>query len=242
MTDFQSGHFARPSRSGSFSSTTSIYTSPLNLSSSPPSTTSTTSTSEGHNGRKEKRQPSITPRKFKRFFTPRSSRNPMTSSSARVFSDITRSINNRNGVRSNPLRPSSNNFIYGDGSPFISRDMKRRKLLHSPKSSPEPSIMDKNSQIRALSPSADQDLIPDTDSPSPSASLASSYTVTGTMPDHRKQECTIGDVVDSRVRAIRTLPDQGIAGQLLQLNFGSRQMLGPRSIIADLGKLHTSSK
>lgn len=80
----------------------------------------------GTNGRKERRQPSVTPRKFKKFFTPRS-HGTIGGDSRHALHDITRPANNRNGVQSSPLRPFAD--LPRSNGPVHSSN-KRRKLVH----------------------------------------------------------------------------------------------------------------
>ena len=90
--------------------------------------------SYGHNGRKERRNPSITPKKFSRFFTPRSqmSREP----SRRVFNDITAPSNNRRAFLSSPIQFCSI-AEKGDIPSTYPRDLKRRKLFYLPDETPD---------------------------------------------------------------------------------------------------------
>lgn len=84
--------------------------------------------------RRERRDPSITPRKFRRFFTPRSLEGPQLRSRM-IFNDITAPALNRNTM-SSPLRPSRGPAI--ESSPVeFTRDLKRRKIFHTPETSPE---------------------------------------------------------------------------------------------------------
>jgi hypothetical protein len=92
--------------------------------------------SYGQNGRKERRNPSITPRKFNRFFTPRSQGSTHSSSGRQVLNDITAPFNNRRGVLSSPIRFRS--IAEKDDNPStFPRDLKRRKLLHTPEDTPD---------------------------------------------------------------------------------------------------------
>ncbi|KAG0648899.1 Cell division cycle cdt2 [Hyphodiscus hymeniophilus] len=83
----------------------------------------------GQSGRKERRQPSITPKKFSRFFTPRSL---LPKGPARqILNDITSPSNNRRGVLSSPIQ--FNGRVDRDDNPStFPRGLKRRKLLHTP--------------------------------------------------------------------------------------------------------------
>lgn len=96
--------------------------------------------------RKVKRQPSITPRKFTRFFTPRSHGSLLSKSSRRALFDITMPSNNHSGAQSSPLRPTSNSLA-GENSPTtFTREMKRRKLIHRPSLSPDNAECSKQSE------------------------------------------------------------------------------------------------
>lgn len=86
---------------------------------------------------KERRNPSITPRKFQRFFTPRS-RVPLQPSAARkALRDLAAPALNRCQTPSSPLKPLSED--HGDQESFLPqtlRSAKRRKTQHTPESSP----------------------------------------------------------------------------------------------------------
>ena len=80
---------------------------------------------------KERRQPSITPRKFRRFFTPRSRVSSQPSAARRALRDLTAQALNGSPLGSSPLKESSD----VDGSTAASqnlRDAKRRKMHHTP--------------------------------------------------------------------------------------------------------------
>ncbi|RDW94812.1 hypothetical protein BP5796_00575 [Coleophoma crateriformis] len=82
-------------------------------------------------GRKERRDPSITPRKFTRFFTPRSHGNLKPSSARQALYDITAPANNRNGVQSSPVQ-SLRSISGQENSPVVfTRKLKRRKIIHA---------------------------------------------------------------------------------------------------------------
>ena len=99
-------------------------------------------------GRKEKRQPSITPRKFNRFFTPRSHGSLPIKLPRGALEDITSPANNRNGTQSSPIRPFSNGNGVENSPTTFTREMKRRKLLHTPSPSPDDSGSEKRSPFR----------------------------------------------------------------------------------------------
>ena len=86
----------------------------------------------GRDGRKERRNPSITPRRFQKFWTPQSQASRKPSSSRQALNDITAPFNNRRGVLSSPIR-----FDPRSTPSTLPRDLKRRKLLHTPEPTPE---------------------------------------------------------------------------------------------------------
>jgi hypothetical protein len=93
---------------------------------------------DGRDGRKERRNPSITPRKFTRFFTPRSQASTNSTSARQALNDITAPSNNRGGVLSSPIRFTSRSRTEKEDIPStFPRDLKRRKLLHTPEPTPE---------------------------------------------------------------------------------------------------------
>ena len=92
----------------------------------------------GRDGRKERRNPSITPRKFTKFFTPRSQASTNPTYARQVLNDITAPSNNRPGVLSSPIRFTSRSRAEKeDNLSTFPRDLKRRKLLHTPEPTPE---------------------------------------------------------------------------------------------------------
>ena len=101
---------------------------PLTSSTQPPLPT------YGLSSRKEQRNPSITPKKFTRFFTPRSQLS--RDSARRILNDITAPSNNRRGNLSRSVR-SNSRADKDELSSTFSKGLKRRKLLHTPEDTPE---------------------------------------------------------------------------------------------------------
>ena len=93
------------------------------------------SSRNSRNERKEQRPPSITPRKFRRFFTPRSL-DPIREPFPRhALNQITAPNFNRN-AQSSPLRPFR--AVGGQENSLTGfTNLKRRKLMHTPEASPE---------------------------------------------------------------------------------------------------------
>ncbi|KAL1878065.1 hypothetical protein VTK73DRAFT_8116 [Phialemonium thermophilum] len=88
---------------------------------------------------KERRNPSITPRKFKRFFTPRSRVPSVPSAARRALRDLAGPVLNRCQTPSSPLKPILEGGILRDNSQPADqhRAPKRRKVLHrTPETSP----------------------------------------------------------------------------------------------------------
>src|SRR5512142_1808050 len=80
---------------------------------------------------KERRQPSITPRKFRRFFTPRPRISSQPSAARRALRDLTAQALNRSQLGSSPLKGSLD--VNGPATPSQSlRGAKRRKMQHTP--------------------------------------------------------------------------------------------------------------
>lgn len=90
---------------------------------------------------KERRNPSITPRKFKRFFTPRSRVSSEPSAARRALRDLAAPALNRCLTPSSPLRRISEFSAYQElpQSPdgISQRSSKRRKFRHTPEPTPE---------------------------------------------------------------------------------------------------------
>ena len=83
---------------------------------------------------KERRNPSITPRKFRRFFTPRSRVPSNPSAARRALHDLGAPALNRCQTPSSPLKPISEEAGL-DGLPSLTdarRKSKRRKTQHTP--------------------------------------------------------------------------------------------------------------
>jgi hypothetical protein len=101
-----------------------------NLNSSPPRAT--------RSSRKEQRPPSVTPRKFRKFFTPRS-HGYQGSSSRQALQEITAPLLNRNATQSSPLRPFKSVNSKEDSPTSFIRGSKRQKTTHTPETSPRKS-------------------------------------------------------------------------------------------------------
>ncbi|KAI0810659.1 WD40-repeat-containing domain protein [Xylaria sp. FL0064] len=166
---------------------------------------------------KERKDPSITPRKFKRFFTPRSSRVPSQLSPARkALRDLGASTVNQRyqaPALSSPLKPLFEEDLQDEESePPSCRLSKRRKIQHTPDSSPiRPSPV-------TVSHSFEAGLL------SPIRSLASSQEICEETDD----DCSDDDVSTPSHPPKRLLPlsNRGLAGQLAQRELGGLPRAG----------------
>lgn len=99
--------------------------------------------SSERDGGKERRNPSVTPRKFNRFFTPRSQRNSYVSSYRQPLNPVSNPSNCRNATQSSPKRKPPRSAAGQENIPTtFARDLKRRKLFQTPESSPEHTYLD----------------------------------------------------------------------------------------------------
>ena len=172
---------------------------------------------------KEKRLTSITPRKFTRFFTPRSHGPSAAGSSRRILFDVTAPANNRRGVQSSPIRPLNTTADQENSPISFTRDMKRRKLLHTP----EPTLTEKSSPCDDPFSSHAGDITPE-------YGFSSSFAAEGferstcelsTYPDcgNDTPRCTISEepTTGRYVLPIRSSASRGLAGNLLRSRHGS---------------------
>jgi len=86
---------------------------------------------------KERRNPSITPRRFGRFFTPRSRVSSKPSAARKALRDLSAPALNRGLTPSSPLKPISEENDLGS-QPVGPREAKRRKVQHTPDRLPRP--------------------------------------------------------------------------------------------------------
>lgn len=167
---------------------------------------------------KEKRLPSITPRKFTRFFTPRSHG---SSASRRVLFDVTTPANNRNGIQSSPIRPFSSTGGQENSPTSFTREMKRRKLLHTPSSCSDSSNCERSSlsgDTSTIHHEQDQEM-PKTLHSENSEEII--YKLS-TSPDYYSD--AQNSTTTEKLRAsgpIRSIASRGLAGTLLRMRLDS---------------------
>lgn len=182
-------------------------------------------------GGKERRQPSITPRKFRRFFTPRSRVSAYPSAARRALRDLTaRALNRSQAPADSPLQFSFSPLANHDKSDVCfdvlpsPRSVKRRKTgHHTPETSP-------------LRPSS---VFLDAVTPEPISKMAVASTLLSPLAssplpaivDEAASDCDSYNVSDESESELpypgppykRTIPlaERGFAGQLLQRQFGA---------------------
>jgi hypothetical protein len=163
-------------------------------------------------GRKERRDPSVTPRKFRRFFTPRSHGN-FNSSSRQALYDITAPALNRNAAQSSPLRPFRG--LNGpDSSPVgFSRELKRRKLIHTPEASPEHNSKARTTRGGHGGPSRIDNLV---SSPCERAAPDMDYI----NEEEEETDVEEPDPPKQVVKRVVRLSERGLAGQMLNMSLG----------------------
>jgi len=170
---------------------------------------------------KEKRPPSITPRKFTRFFTPRSHGSSATRSSRRALFDVTTPANNRNGIQSSPIRAFSSIGGQENSPTSFTREMKRRKLLHTPSSSSDSSNSEKSSlstDTHTIHHEQAQEMLKTLHSENSEESICK----LSTYPDYCNdaQNSTTTEELGAR-GPIRSIVSRGLAGTLLRMRLGS---------------------
>lgn len=168
----------------------------------------------GQDSQRERRNPSITPRKFNRFFTPRSQGYLPSSTARQALHDVTRTLSNRDGIQSSPLRPTRNATGQENGPTAFTRDLKRRKLLHIPNPMPEHTCLEKHLQSPNYMVIQDRDseaeyLADIPSSPSPHVIPYTEY-----VGDERGG-------FSGPTKRIIPMEGRGLAGQLCQFSIGN---------------------
>lgn len=165
----------------------------------------------GSNGRKERRDPSVTPRKFRKFFTPRS--HGFQSASRHALYELTAPALNRTAAQSSPLRPFRG--VHGSESSLVgfSREMKRRKLIHTPESSP-----DRASKRKFISNDAEPNSDVALSSPCQRAARNTSYIEEEEEDTEVEEE--LPELEMKPLRRITTLSGRGLSGQILNTSLG----------------------
>jgi hypothetical protein len=181
---------------------------------SPPPLPSQAPPTPSRHPRKEKSNPSITPRRFRTFFTPRST-GARTNASRKALFDITRPIINSGIIQSSPLRPLAVDDLQENQRSAFPRDLKRRKLVHSPESLPKHKRANRRGSSGKETQQDDTNVLQS----SPCARAHANRTIF-------EDECEDADdkeeeeVQPKALNRIESMSDRGLAGRLLQMNIG----------------------
>ncbi|KAI1822880.1 WD40-repeat-containing domain protein [Xylaria intraflava] len=164
---------------------------------------------------KERKDPSITPRKFKRFFTPRSRVPSQPSAARRALRDLGSSTVNQRyqtPAPSSPLKPVFEEELEDEDPALESRrSAKRRKVQHTPESSPiRPPRRDVCHGLEA-------GLL------SPIRSLNSSQEICESDEEHIEDDLPTSSHPPKR---LLPLSRRGLAGQLVQRELGGLPRAG----------------
>ncbi|TAQ85097.1 hypothetical protein B7494_g6584 [Chlorociboria aeruginascens] len=154
---------------------------------------------------KQRRPPSITPRTFTRFFTPRSLNSLHPGSSRGPLFELLGT--NRNGPRTSPLRSFKSIGDQENISNPFPRDLKRRKLTHTPDIST-------NKQFGPGTVMKDDVVTEDVNNYQPSSKIWPAVEI------HQAEHMLLPK--DSMKRIVR-LRDRGLDAELLQRSHGSRR-------------------
>ena len=175
---------------------------------------------------KERRNPSITPRKFRQFFTPRSRVSSKPSAARRALRDLTAPALNRCQTPSSPLKPiSESNGLYDASTGAASRGHKRRKMQHTPETSPlQPSFLEPSPVLPNL-PTNRPDLL--------SSPLGSPHARESSLDFDDFDDGDYDDelpLAQLPMRGPVPLTSRGMSGQLAQRMTGGMSGVGHRSM------------
>ncbi|KAI1367515.1 WD40-repeat-containing domain protein [Xylaria arbuscula] len=164
-----------------------------------------------HRSGRERKDPSITPRKFKRFFTPRSRVPSQTSPARKALHDLGASTINQRYQTPAPSSPLKPLFEEEELELPPSRLSKRRKIQHTPESSPiRPSPIGTSHHFEA-------GLL------SPIRSLSSSQEICESDDDYSDDEISKPSYPPKR---LLPLVNRGVSGQLAQRELGGLPRAG----------------
>ena len=164
---------------------------------------------------KESRQPSVTPRKFRRFFTPRS-HGYQHSSARRALYEISAPALNRNVTQSSPLRPFRNINSKEETPHSFIRGSKRQKTTHTPETPPQKGSRPFHCTASESIEVENGEMI--LSSPCERAAPDTNYLDRDSIEEEQEQEYP--QPVEPLKRIISRV-DMGLGGQLLNLSIGS---------------------
>lgn len=186
----------------------------------PESASTTTDDNGGKEGIKERRLPSVTPRKFNRFFTPRSQGSIALTSRMALENITSRDAITRN-TQSSPLRPFKDLPGQENSTASFARSLKRRKLYHTPEESPDGSDgentkhQDRGFMVRADADSyqSDQNIL--------SSPCERALKDPNCIDEQEAKVEMFEKIVKLPLKPIRRIETSGLSAQLLQLRIGA---------------------
>jgi hypothetical protein len=174
------------------------------LNSSPPRAT--------RSSQKGQRPPSVTPRRFRKFFTPRS-HGYLDSPARQVLQEISAPLLNRNVTQSSPLQPFKNINSKEDSPTSFIRGSKRQKTTHTPEASPREGSRRKPCPSREAKSGEQREHL--LSSPCERATQNTSNTE---VVFAKEQEC---QKPVEPIKRIVSRVDRGLCGQLMDLSISS---------------------
>jgi len=180
---------------------------------------------------KERRKPSITPRKFERFFTPRSRVSTRPSAARKALRDMTAGALNRSrNAFSSPLRAHGSAIEVNGSLTEEKRPSKRRKLRQTPESSPiRPSCRITPTPLPLAQPALETGLLSPLDSvPASHRKQRPSILLDDEVleADADEEDDELPSVLREPPPLIRTMEQRGFAGELAQRMLGNRPTVG----------------
>ena len=191
---------------------------------SPSTQAESTTTRDGNGGKegtKERRLPSVTPRKFNRFFTPRSQSIIALTSRTALENITSHDSSTRNISHSGPLRPFKDLAGQENSPASFARGLKRRKLYHTPEQSPENSDGEntKHKDLEFMI-GADAEIYYNNQN-IPSSPCERALKITSHVEATEEQHDIPKGIVNTPPKPIRRIETGGLAAQLLQLRIGA---------------------
>lgn len=158
---------------------------------------------------KERKDPSVTPRKFRKFFAPRNTDSARIRPTRKAFQDVTRPFLCRKDVKSSPVHPSKYYSLHNsDPCENLMPQTKRRKRYHTP-DPPSELTIDGSDSLESYQDDAQNDIV--WSSPCERAARLSDTEI---EYDH---------ILSKNLLSKRILPIscRGLPGQLLERSFGT---------------------
>lgn len=172
---------------------------------------------------KERKEPSITPNRFKRFWTPRSN-NSSANSTRRVLFDLGSTNARSSPTQSSPLKPFSSSAGQENTPPSFTRELKRRKVLHTAAGGGNHGPSDKGSLDVGIKPTEPYDeALPFAEDEEDSSSVSISYKNARHLEDGHIDDTFFLGIHDglSIPKPIQRYSSRGLHGSRLDWDIGS---------------------